>query len=171
MKTIYILRHAEAPSHPDLDDFDRPLSEKGIRDAAHLGHVMGKERYIPEYVLCSPAKRTQMTLEALDLKTVNIDTPDNLYTGTAGDYFAAIQNIGEAHEKALLVGHNPSVHELVRLLAQYRDDVRLMSYSPCTFTVLNINIQKWSDLKPSSASITNMITAQYHRSSGSTPAA
>ncbi len=163
MKTLYLLRHAEADSSQNWEDFDRPLSSKGLEDAQILGKIMATEGYHPDTVICSPAKRTEMTLKALNLPTPSIHTPQKLYLGTADDYIHFLQNIEKESGSALLIGHNPSIHETVRLLSQYRDDVRLLSYAPCTFTILETNIESWSALSPAKSALKNIITPHYYK--------
>ena len=158
MKTIYLLRHADAEFSQDTDDFNRRLSPKGLEDAGHLKQAMQDGGYAPNIVYCSPATRTQMTFDILGLSTNNVTRPKELYSGTAGDYLHTLQSTDNAHDHVLLVGHNPSIHEIVRLLAKQRDDMRLLSYRPCTLTILETNIENWADLTPANASIKDVIT-------------
>lgn len=157
MKEIYLLRHADAEFSQDTDDFNRRLSPKGLEDAEHLKQAMLDGGYTPNTVYCSPAIRTKMTFDTLGLNTSNITRPKELYSGTAGDYFHALQNTNNAHDRVLLVGHNPSIHEIVRLLAKQRDDTRLLSYRPCTLTILETDISNWADLTPANAVIKDVI--------------
>lgn len=158
MKTIYLLRHADASPSFELEDIDRPLSDKGLQDAERLGKIMVRERYVPQTILCSSATRTRQTLELLSFKDPVVEYSEKLYLGTAGDYIHALQNLPETYNNVLLIGHNPSIHEAVKFLCQYRDDVRLLSYSPCTFTALSSNIDTWKAIKPAKASLLDIIT-------------
>ena len=59
MKSIlYLLRHAKS-SWRDLaiDDFDRPLNNRGLKDAPLMGQMLSKKNIIVDTVISSPAKR------------------------------------------------------------------------------------------------------------------
>lgn len=148
MKTLYLLRHAHAEFSPTLNDIDRTLSREGIATAKALGETMRGKQQHPSFVYCSPAKRTSMTLDALSLNAPAPNQDPKLYLGTAGDYLNFLQQISEDHSSALLIGHNPSIHEIVRFLSQNSNDIRLLSYAPCTLTILSVT-GSWKDLSPS----------------------
>lgn len=61
-RTLFLLRHAKA-SRDDamLDDFDRPLTERGIEDAALMGQLIADRGWWPARALVSPAMRTRQT--------------------------------------------------------------------------------------------------------------
>ena len=43
MKQILLLRHAKSSwDHPGLDDFDRPLAKRGLKDAPRMGKFLRK---------------------------------------------------------------------------------------------------------------------------------
>lgn len=157
MKTLYFLRHAEAGFSSDVDDIDRPLTEKGIRDAERLGQIMTKKKYTPDFIYCSDALRTSTTLDSLSIKEARVEKDNKLYTGTSGDYIDLIQKTGSQYHNVLIIGHNPSIHETVRFLVQYQGDIRLLSYRPCTLTVMKTNISDWSELSPSYSAIHDIL--------------
>ena len=65
MKTLYILRHAKAERDSESgEDFDRPLAERGQRDAEAVGREVRSRGFEPDAVLSSPARRAAETVEA-----------------------------------------------------------------------------------------------------------
>lgn len=64
-KRLFILRHAESPLSGS-EDFERPLSARGVRQAQALGAAMKQQDLLPDYVVCSPARRTRETYDALE---------------------------------------------------------------------------------------------------------
>ena len=59
MLTLSLLRHAKSSwADPGLDDFDRPLSERGENAAPRMGAYMAKHGIVPELILSSPSART-----------------------------------------------------------------------------------------------------------------
>ena len=61
--TLAVLRHAKAVQDPGLDDKDRALTKRGLRDATAAGGRLREAQLIPDLVLCSTALRTRQTWE------------------------------------------------------------------------------------------------------------
>lgn len=105
-----------------MRDFDRPLSEEGIREAEAIGHYLQSTHLSPDLVFCSSSRRTRETLEHL-LSAANYTRPpairyfDELYDGDVNSYLDIVEQAGLA-ETLLVVGHNPVTEELALTLAQ-----------------------------------------------------
>lgn len=66
MKFILLLRHAKSSwDDPSLEDFDRPLSGRGLEDAPRIGKYLKKVGYRPEYVVSSTAKELNRLLNCV----------------------------------------------------------------------------------------------------------
>jgi phosphohistidine phosphatase len=163
MKTLYILRHAEATPDDGGGDFERPLTDAGIGDAKALGLTMKEKNYAPAYAACSSALRTRQTLEAL-MEAVKIEPVKYdraIYHAGAADLFTFAQGLDDRYDSALLVGHNPTVHELAALLAadEPADLVRALarSYKPGTLSILAIPRASWKDLQPGENKLTDLL--------------
>lgn len=118
MKTLLLFRHAKSDwSTPGQDDFDRPLNERGKKDAVRMGAWMKENNIRPEWVLCSTAERAQQTLHGL---RKNIDIPDTLIQHEERLYMAdaamVLQLLGECPEDmddVLIIGHNPTMDDVL----------------------------------------------------------
>jgi phosphohistidine phosphatase len=118
---LYLVRHAIA-FQPDPaswpDDRDRPLTPQGEKKFRRA--VRGLEALVPgvDVVLSSPLVRAWRTAEILR-KTAGWPEPsrfDPLEPGTApADVVDALQPHASA-ESVALVGHEPSLHELLSYL-------------------------------------------------------
>tara|TARA_R110002072_G_scaffold75666_8_gene177990 strand:+ start:442 stop:999 length:558 start_codon:yes stop_codon:yes gene_type:complete len=152
-KRLFILRHQQALNNGDSDK-TRHLSPKGKEDAIALGVAMKRANYTPDLILCSPALRTKQTLEGLaqHIKCDEIETPDILYSGSTGDYLYEIQKISDDYNDVLILAHNPSIYELVILLAAQGPDAaqhRLSEgYSPGSLSVIECASDKWAKIQP-----------------------
>ena len=102
-----------------MADYDRPLSEEGRRAASGIGQAMRRAGLTPDVVLVSPALRTQQTLELAGVwdERPNIDTLPALYMASLAQIRDALRGLPETVRSALLIGHNPGLHELARSLA------------------------------------------------------
>ena len=56
MLSLALLRHAKSSwDNSDLDDFDRPLNERGRGAARVMGEALKELHFVPQLILCSPA--------------------------------------------------------------------------------------------------------------------
>jgi len=123
MHQLVLLRHAKAARESaGVSDHDRKLLPEGRRAAAAIGAAMRKAGLSPDVVLVSSSLRTQETLEELEAADVwderpNIDTLPALYMATSTQIRDAIKNLPETVRSALVIGHNPGLHELAAALA------------------------------------------------------
>ncbi|AWV08797.1 SixA phosphatase family protein [Marilutibacter maris] len=118
MRELILLRHAHAePASIGQADLDRPLSAEGLAEAEAAGRWIAEQRLIPDCVLCSPARRTRETLEAVLSVVGYVDQriEPAIYEATPGNLIA----VAEAHAdvgRLMLVGHNPGFERLSALL-------------------------------------------------------
>lgn len=129
-----LIRHAKAGSH-DINDFDRPLTDKGKTDAAYMGDMLKKAELIPEFILASPALRTKTTatIIAEAISVTNIGLDENIYEANTHQLLRTINKISDDHSFAALVGHNPGISQILyELTGEMRDmspgDVALIGF-------------------------------------------
>lgn len=118
MRELILLRHAHAePAENGLADIDRPLSPHGLAEAEAAGRWLQQQRLVPDRVLCSPARRTRETLEAVLGQTGYVEQrlEPRIYEATPGNLAALVDEHREV-ERLLLVGHNPGLEQLVALM-------------------------------------------------------
>ena len=170
-KRLFLLRHAMALSNNEGDK-SRELAPKGIEDALALGKWMLDQNYIPDAVLCSPAKRTRQTLENVkkNLQMPNASFPEILYNGVAGDYLYEIQKIDDEYKNIMIVAHNPSIYELVILLAAQGSDAIMQKiskgYPPASLSVIKCKCDSWRDIQPVENEIMNLVNPMDYNDSG-----
>ncbi|MFC5907354.1 SixA phosphatase family protein [Streptacidiphilus monticola] len=118
-RRIIVLRHAKA-DWPNVPDHERPLADRGRKDAPAVGQWLAGSGLQPELVLCSSAQRTRETwkLAAHELphrpRTVY---EDRLYEAAPGQIIEVLQEVPEEVATVLVVGHNPGVQGLTEVLA------------------------------------------------------
>lgn len=93
---------------------DRPLNERGKKDAVKMGQVLRKDwvnRNIQ--LISSPALRAQKTCMAiakeLDVRGESVITDDALYFGNGFSYIETLQNLPQSIDVCIVVGHNPTL--------------------------------------------------------------
>ena len=120
MKEIFFLRHAKS-SWDDfaLKDFDRPLSTRGIQDAELMGNFFRSKKIKLDLVLSSPSKRTKETIEHFFSKDKpKLEFIDNIYHASMEDILDELYQISEEINTIMIVGHNPSMHDITEFLTQ-----------------------------------------------------
>ncbi len=121
MKELLILRHAKAANESQSGiDFDRPLNEQGQEAASFMGRYLLKHHELPDLVCCSDALRTRQTfIRIMDElpRPLPVSYQNGLYMASAGDLLDYVNAIPEAAERVMIVGHNPGMHHLARILS------------------------------------------------------
>jgi phosphohistidine phosphatase len=118
-RTLVLLRHAKADNPPAVADMDRPLTSRGHADAAAAGAWLSHRGFLPDLVLCSPARRTRETWHgvALALSTAPEVRYDELvYAASARDLLDLVAAADDDAGTVLVVGHNPGLSQLSMLL-------------------------------------------------------
>ena len=162
MKTLYLLRHAKSSwDDPSVPDHDRPLNDRGRRAAAIMAEQISKRGIRPEVVLCSTARRAVETLESLgDMfsESADIHIERGLYLAGLGDLTERVNELSAHVGSAMLVGHNPGMHEFGIALAGEgaRLDSLLRKMPAGALAVLEFDQEGW-DLKPVTGRLQDLV--------------
>jgi phosphohistidine phosphatase len=147
MKTLLILRHAKSSKDdPTLKDFDRPLAERGLRDAPRAGAMLKEKSLVPDEIMSSPAVRALDTAK-LAAKSAGfkkeIHQVKEFYPGEPEDYINVLKNLSDDIDRVMVVGHNPGMEELVWTLNGGPEEIPTASV-----THFELPIEKWSAFSP-----------------------
>ena len=129
MKTLYMVRHAKSSwDDPRQDDFDRPLNERGVKDAPRMGKRLKEREITPDVVISSPAVRALSTAKlivgVLHCPESLIHEDRSIYHAGSDSLLKAIREIDDQNEVAMIVGHNPGLTEFAKdLLGQDIDNI------------------------------------------------
>lgn len=130
MFELVLIRHAHAKSADgDVTDLERALSNPGQVEAWTTGAWLHARRSPPDRVVCSPARRTRETMEAImrSMGPLPMRLEPSIYEASTGELIALVDSNRDA-ESLWLVGHNPGLEQLVALLSEGRTgDYRGMS--------------------------------------------
>lgn len=117
MKHLSILRHAKSDwGDSKLDDFDRPLNDRGWKAARRMGSELKHRGIEFDLVIASPAARVRETLDGIIEKlkpNVEIRFEPRMYLASEEDLLEIVRDLPEGAHATLLVGHNPGMHQLV----------------------------------------------------------
>ncbi|HEY2865972.1 MAG TPA: histidine phosphatase family protein [Pyrinomonadaceae bacterium] len=147
MKKLLILRHAKSSwDDAGLPDFDRPLNERGERDAPFMGRILADRGFNPELIVSSPAARAKRTAELVG-QTAGWEAPltfdERIYEASPQALFTIIIGLGDEISTCLLAGHNPGMEGIVKLLT-----TRTLAMPTASVAVLEVDVDRWSAIEP-----------------------
>jgi phosphohistidine phosphatase len=146
MKTLLLVRHAKSSrDDPALPDRERPLNDRGMRDAAKMGKRLAKQDARPDVILSSPAVRALATAEIiagkLDYKPKDIVVDARLYAAAPDDLLEVIHELGDEPKRVMVFGHNPEMTELAHRLSS-----KITDMPTCAVAAFSFDAKSWSSV-------------------------
>ncbi|MCW5774144.1 MAG: histidine phosphatase family protein, partial [Rhodospirillaceae bacterium] len=139
---------------------DRPLAPRGRRAAAVIGVYLHDEGLAPDLVLCSGALRARQTWEAAAAvfgRAPAVEYEPQLYLATPERLLKRLQQLPDAVETVLLVGHEGGVDALARRLARTGGAalkrLRAEKYPTAGFAVVVVDIPHWAGLRENTGAL------------------
>ena len=156
MKRLLILRHAKSSwADSSLDDWQRPLNDRGRRDAPRAGEWLRARSRIPDVIVTSDAIRARTTAQAVAKAagySGEIVVEPSLYHAAAPEMFAVLNGVSDEVRTVLMVGHNPGLEQLLRQLTGEFHDL-----PTAALVELSVPIERWRELDETiTASIVEM---------------
>lgn len=118
---LVLVRHAKSSwSDPGRADVDRPLNDRGLRDAPKMGARIQARGTQPQRILSSHARRAlhtaQLIADACGYPRADIDIVDEIYEASPATLLATVRALPAKLARVLLVGHNPGLTEFANRL-------------------------------------------------------
>jgi phosphohistidine phosphatase len=124
-RVLVVVRHAKSDWGTGQPDIERPLNDRGRRDAAAAGRWLRDRGLAVDAAVISPSRRTRQTwallAEAAQL-TVDPAVDRAIYLGSAVDLAGALMAVPTASRCSVLVGHAPGCPDLVEWLTGGQGD-------------------------------------------------
>ena len=145
MKTLLLLRHAKSSwSQGVASDHDRPLNGRGERTAPLMGRLIRHRELVPDIVVSSSARRAHRTADlvadACGFEDDVLTTAD-LYHASTAEWLSVVSELPDETDRALLVGHNPGIEEMILLLGGEHHRM-----STAALAQLTLPIENWFDV-------------------------
>jgi len=125
LKTLIIIRHSKSSwKDHSLSDFDRPLNKRGIKDAKKMSFELSEKIKKVDLLLSSSSKRTTQTSNYF-LDSINVRSnifSENLYHSSSDLIFDYVLKINNKYNKAIIVGHNPGLTNIINKLTNLKLD-------------------------------------------------
>jgi phosphohistidine phosphatase len=146
MKTIILVRHAKSShSFGFSSDFDRPLNDRGFREASEMGKKLFKKKVLIDQFVSSPALRAKTTAELFvseyDRKMKEILYAPSLYHADPGQFLAVISSLMDGCEHVALFSHNPGITEFASSLT----NTHITQMPTSSVFAVSVAIEHWND--------------------------
>jgi phosphohistidine phosphatase len=144
MKRIHIIRHAKSSwAEEGMRDFDRPLNDRGERDAPIMAARLHEHISSIDFIVASPAKRTSQTSQyfcsAFNYPVDKIHFEPRIYEAPLEALIKTVNEIPDTANEVLFIGHNFGVSYLVNYLTDQN-----VQMPTCAIASIELDIEQWS---------------------------
>jgi phosphohistidine phosphatase len=148
MKQLLLIRHAKSDwGDFSLPDFDRPLNERGKRDAPVMAQRLRDKEIGIDAFIASPAKRAKKTAgffaEAYKKEKDEIIFHEKLYGAAEPVFYDVIASTNNKFNSIAIFSHNPGITDFANLLTNARID----NIPTCGIFAIKIDCEAWADFK------------------------
>ena len=162
VKTLLLMRHAKSNwDDPSLRDFDRPLAERGRRDAPRMARALVALDSMPDLIVSSPAARARETIEAVIREgrlTAPLTFNEAIYDATTAALMQVIRRLPDERQRVLLVGHNPGFEDLLTRLAGERGRM-----PTAAIACIEFQVDGWDDIEDGQGKLVWLLTPKQLR--------
>jgi len=147
-KQLLLVRHAKSSWADAMQkDFDRPLNDRGEKDAEAMAKRLVKKDISIDAFISSPAKRAFSTAryfaKRFDVKKKNIIQAPALYEASVDNFYKTIQEADNKCKTIAVFSHNPGITAFVNTLT----DVHVDDMPTCSVFAVRIQVAEWKDFK------------------------
>lgn len=134
MKTVILIRHAKSSwDDPAMTDFERPLNDRGKKDAPEMAARLMKRQPKVDAFISSPAKRARKTAtifaKEYGLGKEDLVLVDKLYHASERNFLEVISQQPESLENIAVFSHNPGLTDFVNTLTP--NEIRVDNVPTC----------------------------------------
>lgn len=146
MKTLILIRHAKSDwSHEGLSDSERPLNERGKKDAPDMAKRLRKKGLKIDAFISSPAKRAFRTARffanEFDVDKEKILVENSLYGAMPSQFEYIIADLKDKDDVVCLFSHNPGITDYANTLTSVRTD----NIPTCGIFAVQADVSNWKD--------------------------
>ena len=149
MKILHIVRHGKAlQDYHSLQDYDRPLIEKGIINSISIAGQLREKYATPGLIISSFAARALHTAHIfariMDYPHERVQACKNLYMDGENEIISIMECLPDELDSVMIVGHNPDVSFLAVAYGCI-----LVSIPTSGVVTISFKAERWSDISKS----------------------
>jgi phosphohistidine phosphatase len=163
-RTLLVVRHAKSDWAAGAPDHERPLNDRGRREAPELGRRLADAGLRPDLVVCSDATRAQQTWQLASSAWPDpppVQVEPRLYDASRSEVLDVIHETPAEVQTLACVGHEPTSSALAALLTGEADAeaARTLTAGLKTACAAVLTFDgEWVDLEPSSARLAAVVS-------------
>jgi len=147
-KILLLVRHAKSSwNDPSLNDFERPLNERGKKDAPEMAKKLNSKKINIDAFVSSPAKRARQTCKyfakEFDLKKKNVVREPKLYEAGEESFYEVIEGFRNKWDSVAIFSHNPGITSFANSLTENRVD----DMPTCSVFAVKVSADKWKEFR------------------------
>ena len=147
-KILLLVRHAKSSwDDPSLSDFERPLNERGKKDAPEMAKKLNSKKLRIDAFVSSPAKRARQTCKyftkEFNPKKKNIVREPKLYEAGDQSFYEVIESFKNKWDSVAVFSHNPGITSFANSLTENHVD----DMPTCSVLAIKVDADKWKDFK------------------------
>jgi phosphohistidine phosphatase len=161
-RELLILRHGKSDWGLGIDDFHRPLKNRGKRGAQQIGVWLWQQDIRPSLIISSPAERAITTAhkccKSMGRSVDMVRKDQRIYEAPLDELLAVLAEVPADQGRVMLVGHNPGLEELLVFLSD--DDMPLSESGKLLTTATLARLEMpadWSGLESHCASLKDLV--------------
>jgi phosphohistidine phosphatase len=147
MKTLIIVRHAKSSwANADQTDFERPLNDRGNRDAPEMAKRLLDKKININHLVSSTAKRAMQTCvhfsKILNIAKDEIQKEEILYHSSSETIHYVVGKINNDYDTVTVFCHNPGITDFVNTLLE---EVKIDDMPTCGVFAVKADIADWKE--------------------------
>jgi phosphohistidine phosphatase len=148
MKILLLIRHAKSSwDDVGLADFDRPLNDRGKKEAPMMARRLLDKKVKIDAFISSPAKRARKTamafMKEFKEKKGKLILVKELYEASDESFSNAVKNVKNKFDRIAIFSHNPGITEFANSLT----NVKIEDMPTCSVFAIKADVKKWNDFK------------------------
>ncbi|MCX7876046.1 MAG: histidine phosphatase family protein [Melioribacteraceae bacterium] len=158
MKYLYLIRHAKSSwDDSSLSDHERPLNNRGLRNATFMSNLIKDKNIMPDLIISSTAERAVQTAKIFSnsLQHLNpIKFDSRIYEATTQNLLEVVSEIENHFNIVFMFGHNPGLTNF----ANFISNQPIYSLPTCAIVGFELQIDNWNKISRHTA---NLILNEY----------
>lgn len=155
MRRLILLRHAKSSwANASLADRERPLAERGLRDAPKMAKRLAQRGVRPDVFVTSDARRARQTADlvagGLASPAAEIRVDPRVYLASPGELLEIVSSLDDDWQTVVLIGHNPGFTQVANMMLP---TLGLPNLPTTGVVAMDCDTGHWRDVGSSSPSL------------------
>lgn len=143
MKTLLLVRHSKSDWPENMDDFERPLTELGRKNAPKMAEFLKEKNVHIDAFVTSPAVRAKETCQFFsEVFGKEYSMQEKLYRPSEENFLSVIFDTDDSINSLALFSHNNGISNFANSLSD-----ELVNLPTSGVAAYEIDCEEWSDFE------------------------